>query len=133
MTAGLAVGVSSQPIDSENFRAVTDCVCSNDIVMYECIVCGGFATVWEGSVFGDDCRETTLAHSEFGTLEEVGCNNRRIVARGISSDHGCYKSSLNVTFDAGLQDRTVICTADNGTHTREIGRDVLHASTGRSV
>ena len=134
ITAGLTVGVSSQPI--ENLRAVTNCVCSNDIVIYECIVCGGFATVWKGSAFDRDCLEITLIHSHFhsGAPEVSGvCNNGRIVARVISVDGGCYISSLNIMFDAGLQNSTVMCISDNGTHTREIGSDVLLANTGTSV
>ena len=48
-------------------------------------------------------------------------------------DNGCYTSQLNVTFDAGLQSHIVICSSDNRTHTREVGHEVLHASTGSYV
>ena len=125
----VAVDVSSRPI--ENLHTITDCVCSNDVVTYECTICGGFATVWEGSAFDCPSQEITLPNNNFGTPQAVGvCNNGRIVARGLSMENGCYTSQLNVTFDAGLQFRAVICSADNGTHTREVGHDVLHASTG---
>ena len=124
-----AVGVSCQPV--ENLHVITDCVCSNDVVIYECTVCRRFATLWEGSAFECPSREITLANTDFGTPRAMGvCNDGRIVARGLSVDSGCYTSQLNVTFDAGLQDRTVICYADNGTHIKEIGRKVLLASMG---
>lgn len=126
---GIFVGVFSQP--SESFGAVTNCVCSGEVAIYECTVCGEFATVWEGSAFDSQCtnREITLTHSDFGTQAAFGtCGN--IEGHGLYIESGCYISQVNVPFDAGLVDRTVECSSDNGTHTRKLGQAVLHVSTG---
>ena len=118
----------------EMLRAVTDCVCSGDVVTYECNVCGGNATVtvWSGSGFQCASNEIILSHRDFeGTGSESGvCNNREIVGQIEFAENECYLSQLNVTFNDQLQDSTVICSVDNGTFSSEIGRKVLRRSTG---
>ena len=130
IVAGLFASVLPQPVINESFNALTSCVCYSEVAIYECTVCSGFATVWEGSAFECSTREITLVNSDFGTLRAVGvCND--VVGRGLSIQSGCYVSQLTITFDARLQSRTVECYADNGTHiTNKIGQSVLLGSTG---
>ena len=132
ITTGLEVGVFPQPI-TENFQKITSCVCSNDVVTYKCTVCDVFATVWEGTAFECSGGEITLANSDFGTPAAVGvCSN--IMARGLSINNSCYTSELKVIFDTALQNHSIECNADNGTHiTKRIGSAFLQESTGNSI
>ena len=104
--------------------------------MYEGNVCGGNATftVWSGSVFQCTSGEITLSHSDFERTGNVSgvCNEGKIVGRIESAKNECYLSQLNVTFSDELQNRTVVCSVDNGTHASEIGSAVLNRSTGTS-
>ena len=118
----------------EMLRAVTDCVCSGDVVTYECNVCGGNATltVWSGSGFQCESNEILLSHRDFErTGSESGvCNNGEIVGQIESAEKKCYLSQLNITFSDELQDSTVVCSVDNGTVSSQIDRKVLQRSTG---
>ena len=120
-----------------SFHRESDCICSGDIVTYQCTVCSGLATVWEGTAIencASNSNEITSAHGNFGKpASDRECSNGRIVGRGLSVDNGCYTSQLNVTFEPGLQNRTVVCSVDDGTQSNEVGRDVLCASTGKST
>ena len=130
---GLSDIVLSQSLPVDNLRVVTDCVCPGDVVMYECTVCGGESTltVWEGSGFRDcGSREIILSHPNSpGTISGI-CNNGEIIGHVLSAENGCYTSQLNVTFNDQLQNSTVICSADNGTHSSEIGRLMLSRNSG---
>ena len=125
ISALVGIAVSSP---REDFHAVTDCVCLEEMETYECTVCGGAVTVWGGSGFQCSTGEILVDHRDFFSTGE--CNNGRIVARGISMDNGCYTSQLNLVFDVGLQGSTVICSVDNGTFSREVGTDTVRATTG---
>ena len=63
-------------------------------------------------------------------MRTVLCNDGTVAARGISVDNDCFTSQLNITFNVGLQGRTVRCSVDNGTHASQVGGDVLALSTG---
>ena len=116
---------------SNNFRTINDCLCPEDVVLYECTVCGGLATVWEGSAFQCLSGEITLTHSDFGTPNAFGvCNGGALIGRGLSVDNGCYISRLNVTFSAQLQGTTVSCSVDDGRIATKIASTVLNTSTG---
>lgn len=119
-------------LQAENFHAITDCVCPGDVVTYECTVCGGRVTVWGGSAFQCANQEILLSNRNFGTSGASGvCNDGAIVGRGISAENDCYTSQLNITFTDGLQNSTIVCSVDNGTYSRAIGRDLLRKSTGK--
>lgn len=121
------------PLVQENtFRPITDCVCPQDVVTYECTVCD-LATAWEGTALGS-CSggEIALTSRDFAApIQPIICSGGRIAARGISVEDGCFTSQLNITFNATvLQGTSVRCSADNGTHSSEVGRDTLTLSTG---
>ena len=112
---------------------VTDCVCPQDVVTFECTICG-LATAWEGTAL-DSCsgREITLTNRDFiEPIQTIICNGGAISARGISVKDGCFMSQLNITFNGTFQDTTVSCSVDNGTHASEVGRDILVLSRGIS-
>ena len=88
-------------------------------------------TVWGGNGFQCSSGEILIEHRNFITTGE--CNNGRIVARGIRVENGCYTSQLNVTFDAGLQDSSIVCSVDNGTYSRQVGSDTVLTTTGRCM
>ena len=116
---------------SNTFYPVTNCSCPQDIVTYECTVCG-LATAWEGTAL-DSCSggEIALTNRDFmDPIMTIICSGGRIAARGVSVKDGCFTSQLNITFNATLQGRTVRCSVDNGTHASQVGRDVLAITTG---
>ena len=87
--------------------------------------------MWEGTAFDCPSREILLTNRDFGTPTAFGvCNDGDIFGRGLSMDGDCYTSELNVTFEPTLQDRTIICSVDNGTDASEVDREKLRASTG---
>lgn len=130
---GLYDIVLSQSLPVENLRVVTDCVCPGDMVTYECTVCGGESalTVWSGSGFRDcGSGEIILSHPNSPGTKSGICNNGEITGHVLSAENGCYTSKLNVTFNDQLQNSTVICSADDGRHSNEIGRLMLSRNTG---
>ena len=122
----------SSLVQENTFRPITDCVCPQDVVTYECMVCG-LATAWEGTAL-KSCSggEIALTNRDFiEPIETIICSGGAIAARGISVEDGCFTSQLNITFNAtALQGRSVRCSVDNGTHAFEVGRHVLTRSTG---
>ena len=116
---------------SNDFRAVTDCSCPQDVVTYECTVCG-LATAWEGTALAS-CSggEIALTNRDFmPPIRTIVCNGGVIAARGISVQGECFTSQLTVMLNSTLQGRTVICSVDNGTHASQVGSATLELSTG---
>ena len=114
-----------------SFQAVTDCICPQDVVTYECTVCD-LATVWEGTAL-DSCSggEIPLTNRDFQEpIQTIICNGGAITARGISVKDGCFISQLNVTLNATLLGRSVVCSVDNGTHAFQVSSAILALSTG---
>ena len=121
-------------MQQNSFHPVTDCVCPQDVVTYECTVCG-LATAWEGTALGSCLGgEIVLTNRDFmAPIQTIICSDGRIAARGIIVKDGCFTSRLNVTFNAmALQGRSVQCSVDNGTHASEVGRHMLTLTTGIS-
>ena len=123
----------SSLVQGNTFRPITDCTCPEDVVIYECTVCD-LATAWEGTAL-DSCSggEIALTSRDFiAPIQTIICSGGGIAARGISVKDGCFTSQLNITFfnATALQGTSVRCSADNGTHSSEVGRDTLTLSTG---
>ena len=100
-------------------------------LIYECTVCD-LATAWEGTAL-DSCSggEIALTNRDFQEpIQTIVCNGGAIMARGISVEDGCFISRLNVTLNATLQGRSVVCSVDNGTHAFQVGHAILALSTG---
>ena len=121
-------------MQKNSFHRVTDCVCPQDVVTYECTVCGlRLATAWEGTALGS-CSggEIALTNRDFmDPIRTIICSGGTIAAHGIIVEDGCFTSQLNVTFNiTALQGRSVRCSVDNGTHAFEVGRHILTLSTG---
>jgi hypothetical protein len=95
-------------------------------------VCG-LATAWEGTAL-DSCSggEIALTNRDFTEpIMTIICSGGSIAARGLSVEDGCFTSRLNITFNStALQDRSVRCSVDNGTHASEVGRHILILTTG---
>ena len=125
-------GLVSSLIQQNSFHSITDCVCPQDVVTYECTVCG-LATAWEGTALGS-CSggEIALTNRDFmEPIQTIICSGGSIAARGIIVEDGCFTSQLNITFNTtALQGRSVRCSVDNGTHASEVGRDMLTLTTG---
>ena len=117
---------------------VDDCLCQghNIMMIYECTVVGGGATVWKGTAF--DCSgEAILFHSiNFTSQKPHTCNGGAITAHALSAENNTYTSQLNIQVDdtEGLMNKTVVCVHDSGTHNVEIGSAILNNNiiTGRA-
>ena len=102
----------------------TGCICSGDVLTYECSVVGSGSTVWEGSAFqcsGINHNFIVFRHSQFHNSPEKPqgvCNNGGIVARAIGVVDNNYISQLNVTVSPMINNKTVKCVYDS-----------LHSST----
>ena len=111
----------------------SDCVCPENLIIYQCSIVGAGTTVWQGTAF--QCsglnRHISLRHSKFNTSEKPfgECNNGAITARAIGVVDNNYTSQLNVTVSPELNNKTVECVYDNGTE-EIVGSDILSLTTG---
>ena len=109
-------------------RRITECICLNYSVVYECSIDGDGFTLWRGSAF--DCIESSneinLAHNMQG--DEGSCNNGNIVARSIPTNSTAYVSQLTILdFNLVLNGRSINCSHGNG-ETLNIGTEVIMIS-----
>ena len=90
------------------------CACSmNSLLTYECTVVGGRAsgsTIWRGSALAKcTTQEINLLHSHF-LANEMTCNRRDIVARGVSIGiGGVYTSQLDIKVKPDLIGQAIDC------------------------
>ena len=132
--AGLGYGNSLTNLT--DFHAVTDCVCPQEVVTYECTVYGSpeSLTVWEGTALrGCNSGEIIIYHTDFETPKARGSctlNSGEIAWKDLRMQNGSYTSQLNITFSSILQGNTVNCSLDNGTNHQLVGHDSLHKSAG---
>lgn len=104
---------SGSECNSVQLISPNTCVCSGDILFYECLVTGGVATVWKGSAF--DCtqegNEITISHARFTQSVGLSCNGTTgaIVANAINSTGSCYTSQLIVYAKASLNGTAIVC------------------------
>ena len=117
---------------------LNNCVCPGDVLIYECTIAGGGATLWKGSAF--DCpsvsNEIILRHSEFES-ENGNCNNEAITADSIGStmvrnNLTCYTSRLNVTVSNEMNSRTIKCIHDS-IDTTVVGMATIVFTTGKNT
>ena len=115
-----------------------DCVCSGDVLTYECTVVGSGSTVWEGSAFqcsGINNNFILLRHSQFSSPEKPRgvCNNGRIVARAIEVVDNNYISQLNVTVSPVTNNKTVKCVHDNPSSATTVGTTTVTIAGGSNI
>jgi hypothetical protein len=111
-------------------------VCPGDALSYECRVAsepGVGSTHWRGSALASQCPETgseiVLRHRTF--TQTRSCGN--FTGQGIGmEENGCYTSQLNITVDSSLDNKTVECIYDNGTHTTVIGTSSIEIMNGEN-
>ena len=89
-------------------------LCPGDVLIIQCAITGGGATVWQGTTF--QCHNNNqgvivLRHSQFleSNNPELRCNNGAIVPRALGVVNGSYISELNVTVSPELNNTTVEC------------------------
>ena len=118
---------------------LSDCVCPGHELRLQCTVVGPAFTLWKGSAFSCSSDEIRLRHSQFESgSPSGGCNNGRIVARGINktSGNGGDKFISQLTIQLGVNDsldgRTVECAHDNLTQRITINTYTIHYTRGKS-
>lgn len=110
------------------------CICTGDVLTYECDTVGPGTTMWTGTGFSDcptQDNQILLPHILFMTETASGeCNGGSVLAQGIEvTDGQCYRSQLNITAGPHFNNTEVICVyiATNGTQ-RMIGSSTIHIS-----
>ena len=87
------------------------CACPNEVLIFNCTIVGGSATVWSGSAFlcGPD-NNIILLHSGFRIGISGACGDA-IAARSIGiENNNCFTSQLNVNISSILNNRMVMCS-----------------------
>ena len=114
------------------------CICPGEVLVFECTVIRGTATVWRGTPDFIDCptsdtmkQELVLLHNRYGEGIIGACNNNNIVGRIIKFDNGSYTSQLNVTFTSDLRGVTIECAHDDGFAVSVVGNRTIIDTTGR--
>ena len=89
--------------------------CPGELLVVECSVMGGSATVWQGTAL-EQCMHNTekgiiLRHSQFHVpgKNSGSCANEAIVARAIGVVNNSYVSELSVTVTPEMNNKTVEC------------------------
>ena len=124
-TGSAIVGNSFVLLNQNN----NDCVCSGQMLMFECNATGVGSIVWRGSAFDCPLRVIVLRHNQF--IDSKGtCSDGAIVAQGVSVEGSCYTSRLNVTLSSSLNGESIVCAHHNSTDTTVIGTFLLNNMSG---
>ena len=91
-----------------------------EVIAYQCTVCGEGVTVWTGSLFNCTSNNIILSHrlfeDESGTTRE--CNNGAVTAHSVGvlreNDTDCYISQLVISKNTDINNKTVTCLRSAG-------------------
>ena len=92
-----------------------------------CSAVGNGSTVYHGNLLNCTSNEITLLHSRFNRSSTGGtngtCNNGKITGQSLSvnDSSNCYTSYLHIMVTPDTIGKSITCTYDNGTATKEIG------------
>ena len=119
---------------SESVRLSSDCTCIGYPLEFECTAVGLGATIWQGSALNcpSSLNKIQLYHSRFVSGRETGsCNGGNIVASGLDTAEGRYRSQLSIqSLGPEMAGATVECLYDNGIHTHSINNITIIITTG---
>ena len=110
------------------------------MLVFNCTVVGGVATVWDGSAF--DCSSTNneiiLRHSQFSNPGGISgdCSSEAIRGRSLDVQSTSFTSQLSVTVSSQLNGQTVQCSGDAamttvGTYTITSGILIAYSRIGK--
>ena len=105
-------------------------VCPEDIIVFDCSVSGGVATVWRGSIFNCRGNQIVLRHHNFENDVSGICNDGDIIAYSSEVANNSYSSRLNVTVTPEMHNGTVECIQDDFNETI-VGTCTLIITTGK--
>ena len=71
-----------------------------------------------------------LRHNQFVDSEGT-CNDKAILARGVSVESGHYISQLNVTLSSSMNGETIMCAHYNITGTTIVGSFLVNFTSGK--
>jgi hypothetical protein len=108
---------------------LSSCICPGYEAVFECVVTGGGATVWNGTAL-DHCPndKITLRHSEFiqsGWSINQSCDG--VIGRAVSVVNNSYTSQLTINVSQSLVGANVECANINRSH---IGTKQILLTTG---
>ena len=90
-------------------------LCPGEVLIVECSITGGGATVWQGNAIECDSnsRDLTLRHSQFGELQKpthtISCGGETVIAKAIGVVNNSYVSELNITVNRETNNTSVEC------------------------
>ena len=120
-------------LDSRKLTALNSCTCLGYEAVFECVVTGDGATVWQGTAF-DECSSDriVLRHSEFNysgySISQICGTSGQLFSRAVSIVNESYASHLTVNVSEDFVGKTVECGSDNGFH---IGTKQISLTTGK--
>ena len=105
------------PVRSQLVQVNSCTLLEQEIIAYQCTVCGEGATVWNGSLFDCTSDEIILSHRlfEYGSASGARgeCNNGAVSALSIGvlreNNTNYYISQLNISMNAAINNKTVTC------------------------
>ena len=101
-----------------NLTTLTSCICPGHEAIFECVVTGGVATNWSGTVF-DRCSsdEIILRHSQFNqfgySINETCGDSGPIIGRAVSVVNDSYTSQLIVNVSQSLIGENIECAGSH--------------------
>lgn len=87
------------------------CACPNEVLIFNCTVVGGSATVWSGSAFTCAGGEIILLHSDFPSGTSGECSDAiTAYSNGPRVESECYTSQLRVNVSSEMNNKTITCS-----------------------
>ena len=127
----LCTSLMSAQKNSLNCNYQSNHLCPEDVVVFDCSVSGGVATIWRGSIFNCHGNQIVLRHhNNFENGVSGICNDGDIVAYSSEVANNSYSSRLNVTVSSEMHNGTVECIQDDFNETF-VGTCTLILTTGK--
>ena len=117
--------------------ALSSCICPGYEAVFECVVTGGGATIWNVSAF-DNCTNDRiiLRHSLFNqsgyNINDTCRGSGQVIGRAVSVVNNSYISQLTINITQSLIGANVVC-ARQSDGTSLVGMEQIQLITGISI
>ena len=116
---------------------LSSCICPGYEAVFECVVTGGGATIWNVSAF-DNCTNDRiiLRHSLFNqsghNINDTCRGSGQVIGRAVSVVNNSYLSQLTINITQSLIGANVVC-ARQSDGTSLVGMEQIQLITGISI
>ena len=127
--------ISSNNLLHCDYQSNGTCHRPEDVVVFDCSVSGGVATIWKGSIFNchSSGNQILLRHYNFKNGANGICNDGEIIAYSSEVTNSSYSSRLNVTVTPEMHNGTVECFQVGLTDSTSAGTCTLILATGKFI